>query len=122
MAFVNSYLSRERELLSSMILNCLCRPMSASPQGKSGNRSPEELAEALRQKLVSRGARGFIGLQRQFKIMDDNNSRSLDKYEFTKAITDYMLGFTEGEMQALFSYFDVDNSGLIDFDEFVRSI
>ena len=54
--------------------------------------------------------------------MDDNNSRSLDKYEFTKAITDYMLGFTEGEMQTLFGYFDFDNSGLIDFDEFVRSI
>lgn len=30
--------------------------------------------------------------------MDDNNSRSLDKYEFTKAMTDYMLGFTEGEI------------------------
>lgn len=29
--------------------------------------------------------------------MDDNNSRSLDKYEFTKAVSDYMLGFTEGE-------------------------
>jgi hypothetical protein len=30
--------------------------------------------------------------------MDDNNSRSLDKYEFSKAMTDYMLGFTEGEI------------------------
>ena len=32
--------------------------------GKDGVRSPEELAEALRNKLVSRGSRGFIGLQR----------------------------------------------------------
>ena len=54
--------------------------------------------------------------------MDDNNSRSLDKYEFTKAITDYMLGFTEGEIQKLFSYFDFDRSGLIEFDEFIRAI
>jgi Ca2+-binding EF-hand superfamily protein len=73
------------------------RPATATSQGR-GPRSPEELAEVLRTKLVSRGARGFIGLQRQFKIMDDNNSRSLDKYEFTKAMTDYMLGFTEGEI------------------------
>jgi len=54
--------------------------------------------------------------------MDDNNSKSLDKYEFTKAMTDYMLGFTEGEIQKLFGYFDFDRSGLIEFDEFVRAI
>lgn len=54
--------------------------------------------------------------------MDDNNSKSLDKYEFTKAMTDYMLGFTEGEIQKLFTYFDFDRSGLIEFDEFVRAI
>jgi len=30
--------------------------------------------------------------------MDDNNSKSLDKYEFTKAMSDYGLGFTEGEI------------------------
>ena len=54
--------------------------------------------------------------------MDDNNSRSLDKYEFTKAMTDYMLGFTEGEIQKLFTYFDFDRSGSIEFDEFIRAI
>jgi len=54
--------------------------------------------------------------------MDDNNSKSLDKYEFTKAVTDYMLGFSEGEIQKLFQFFDFDRSGLIDFDEFVRAI
>ena len=51
------------------------------------------MGNALRDKLVSRGAKGFIGLKRQFKIMDDNGSNSLDKQEFTKAMNDYMLGF-----------------------------
>jgi Ca2+-binding EF-hand superfamily protein len=54
--------------------------------------------------------------------MDDNNSKSLEKYEFTKALNDYMLGFTEGEIQKLFAYFDFDRSGLIEFDEFIRAI
>ena len=54
--------------------------------------------------------------------MDDNNSRSLDKYEFMKAMSDYMLGFSEGEIQKLFSYFDFDRSGFIEFDEFIRAI
>ena len=54
--------------------------------------------------------------------MDDNNSKSLDKYEFTKAMNDYMLGFSEAEIQKLFDYFDFDRSGFIEFDEFIRAI
>ena len=52
--------------------------------------------------------------------MDDNNSRSLDSYELTKAMKDYMLGFTESEISTLFSYFDLDHSGTVDYDEFIR--
>ena len=54
--------------------------------------------------------------------MDDNNSKSLDSYEFTKAMTDYMLGFSEQEIKKLFAYFDFDRSGFIEFDEFIRAI
>jgi Ca2+-binding EF-hand superfamily protein len=52
--------------------------------------------------------------------MDDNNSRSLDLYEFTKAMKDYMLGFSDSEIRNLYSYFDVDRSGTVDYDEFLR--
>jgi len=38
--------------------------------------------------------------------MDDDNSKSLNKYEFNKALTDYMLGFSAAENGALFEYFD----------------
>lgn len=31
----------------------------------------------------------MIGLRRQFKIMDDNNSGTLDHYEFKKGIKDF---------------------------------
>jgi Ca2+-binding EF-hand superfamily protein len=52
--------------------------------------------------------------------MDDNNSRSLDLYEFTKAVKDYMLGFNDGEIKSLYAYFDIDRSGSVDYDEFLR--
>jgi Ca2+-binding EF-hand superfamily protein len=81
-----------------------------------------ELAERLQQKLIQRGARGIIGLGKSFKIMDDNNSRSLDLYEFTKAMTDYMLGFSTEEIKQLFAFFDVDSSGACDYDEFLRQL
>ena len=54
--------------------------------------------------------------------MDDNHSMSLDKYEFTKAMQDYMLGFSEGEIAALFRLFDYNRNGLVEYDEFLRTI
>ena len=55
----------------------------------------EQLAVTLKDKLASRGARGFIGLQRQFKIMDDDGSKTLNKAEFDKAMHDFGLGFNK---------------------------
>ena len=102
------------------------KPSGGSPSrpgtSAGGNSSPEALAERLKSKLASRGARGIIGLGRQFKIMDDNGSRTLDTYEFTKAMKDYMLGFSDSEITQLFNYFDVDRSGSIDYNEFIRAI
>jgi Ca2+-binding EF-hand superfamily protein len=54
--------------------------------------------------------------------MDDNNSRSLDIYEFTKAVKDYMLGFNDSEIKVLYAYFDYDRSGSVDYDEFLRTL
>lgn len=33
-----------------------------------------------------------------------------------------MLGFSEGEIGRLFTYFDYDRSGLVEYDEFIRTI
>jgi Ca2+-binding EF-hand superfamily protein len=35
---------------------------------------------------------------------------------------DYMLGFSDSEIKGLYSYFDVDRSGSVDYDEFIRSL
>lgn len=54
--------------------------------------------------------------------MDDDNSKSLSKVEFAKAIQDFGLGFSKEHCVALFNYFDVDSSGQISYDEFLRAI
>ncbi len=96
--------------------------MMFGKQQKSGSEDPSALVEKLRNKLASRGARGMIGLGKSFRIMDDNNSRSLCKREFLKAMKDYMLGFSDQEIQTLFAYFDADRSGEVDYDEFIRQL
>ncbi len=45
-----------------------------------------ELLGKVKAKLAARGARGIIGMGKQFKIFDDDNSRSLDQNEFSKAM------------------------------------
>jgi len=82
----------------------------------------EEMMNRLRSKLAARGARGIIGLGRAFRIMDDNGSRTLDLYEFTKAMKDFMLGFSDTEIRSLYNYFDYDRCGSISYDEFLRTI
>lgn len=97
-------------------------PRGGAPQQATSANSMEEMMNRLRSKLASRGARGIIGLGRAFRIMDDNGSRTLDLYEFTKAMKDYMLGFNDTEIRSFYTYFDYDRSGSIGYDEFIRTI
>ena len=85
------------------------------------DKSNEELLNYLRNKIVSRGARGINGLKRVFKIMDDDNSKALSLAEFGKAMQDYRIFPAEApEVARIFSLFDRNNSGSIDYDEFLR--
>jgi Ca2+-binding EF-hand superfamily protein len=76
----------------------------------------------FRAKLIQRGARGFIGLQRQFKIMDDDNSKTLDKAEFKKAVKDFRVGVTDEDIGTIWAAFDINGDGTISYDEFVRGV
>ena len=84
--------------------------------------SDDELVQKLRAKLASRGARGMIGIQRIFKILDDNGSGTLEIQEFWKGLCDFRLKFSQEECRQLFEIFDENQSGDIDIDEFINSI
>jgi calcyphosin len=110
------------------------QPSSALPAGQprwaslqerpssSSQRSAKDLLEALRSKLASRGARGFVGLARQFKIIDDNGSKTLEYQEFSKALRDFRVDLSEESAKKLFSYFDADKNGYIDYEEFTHRL
>ncbi|XP_068423089.1 calcyphosine-like b [Clinocottus analis] len=78
--------------------------------------------ERLRLLCLSRGSSGIKGLGRTFKIMDDNNNRSLDLKEFLKGLNDYGILMERQEATALFQLFDRDRNGTIDFDEFLITL
>jgi len=78
--------------------------------------------EHIQKKIAARGARGIIGIGRKFKIADDNNSKSLDREEFKKAMHDFRIGLNQNQVSIAFDIFDRDGSGEISYDEFLRSI
>ncbi|XP_067232795.1 calcyphosine-like b isoform X3 [Chanodichthys erythropterus] len=78
--------------------------------------------ERLRLQCLSRGSAGIKGLGRTFRIMDDDNSRTLDMKEFLKGLSDYGVLIEKEEAINLFQIFDRDGSGLIDFDEFLITL
>jgi Ca2+-binding EF-hand superfamily protein len=95
---------------------------SNEPSKKQNEEGSNPIVDKFRQKLASRGGRGIIGLARQFKIFDDNNNKSLEYDEFTKACKDFKVDLSANEMRIVFQTFDRDNSGLIDYDEFLRAL
>ena len=54
--------------------------------------------------------------------MDDNNSKSLDMYEFKKACDSYRIGLTDEDIKIAFDTFDKQGDGQINYEEFLREI
>jgi calcyphosin len=76
----------------------------------------------IRQKIVSRGARGIMGLGRIFRIYDDNGNGQLDIEEATKAFAELRLGLTDQQTLRAFRIFDRDGSQTISYEEFLREV
>ena len=70
----------------------------------------------------SHGARGICGIARSFRIMDDNNSKTLDISEFSKGITEHTLGWSTAQVKQIFDCFDTEKNGQISYDEFLVQI
>lgn len=54
--------------------------------------------------------------------MDDDGGRSLDIKEFKKGVRDYGCMMEDTEIEALFKQMDTDNSGKLNFDEFLVAL
>ena len=94
----------------------------AAAAGSGQAAGVQHLQNRLRDMLKRRGAKGIIGLGRAFRIFDDDGSKSLTLAEFTKAMRDYGLGLSQGEINLLFNAYDKDGGGTIDFNEFLSGV
>ena len=84
--------------------------------------TPEEILNLMREKLNQRGVQGICSIARNFRIVDENNSQTIDFYEFKQVCNMYNFGLDDNQLKIIFSYFDSENTGEIDYDEFIRTI
>ena len=97
-------------------------------QGKAAKKdylsdnSVENILNVIRDKLNQRGVQGICSISRNFRIVDENNTQTIDYNEFLKACKTFNFGLDENQMKIAFVAFDRDNTGEIDYDEFIRSV
>mmetsp|Transcript_6765 Transcript_6765/g.11360 ORF Transcript_6765/g.11360 Transcript_6765/m.11360 type:complete len:793 (-) Transcript_6765:183-2561(-) len=82
----------------------------------------QHLVATMKKEMKARGSTGFHGLRRRFQIMDDDGSKSLSMGEFKKALSEFNMALTEADLRKLFDFFDADEGGTIDFEEFVQGV
>lgn len=54
--------------------------------------------------------------------MDDDNSKSLNEYEFAKTIKDFRIDIPDEALHIVFAVFDSNRDGTINYDEFLRAV
>lgn len=80
------------------------------------------ILQRIKEEMKRRGSFGFVGMQRRFKIMDDDGSGSLSLAEFKKAMKEMKIEMPECDLRMVFEFFDSDQSGGIDFNEFIQGV
>lgn len=91
-------------------------------QWKGVHHSEDDMVKMFKARLAARGARGILGMQRVFKIMDDNRNGTLEIQEFWKAICDFRVALNPDEARKLFDLFDRNGDGAVDYDELLRAV
>ena len=114
------YIYADQESKPNQTLATFTKPSSLNGGGSLP--SVDNLLSTLREELARRGARGIVGLQRKFRIMDDNGDQALSPSEFRKAMNECDLKLADGEISSIFKRFDKDGDGVVDFEEFLQGI
>ena len=91
--------------------------------GKEANLGERLIITNLRKNLSQRAlGSGYIAMQRKFHSMDADGSKLISLPEFMKVSKDLRLGMNDTECRVIFSHFDKNNMGLMDYRVFIDGV
>jgi Ca2+-binding EF-hand superfamily protein len=77
----------------------------------------------VRAQLAAKGTKTIRGLGRAFRTLDSmDGNRKIDKEEFYWGIKDQGIEVTKKEAEIILDFFDTDDDGFVNFDEFLIGI
>lgn len=82
----------------------------------------EDILSELRLRIRMRGSRGFISLQRQFKVTDTYEKGSVNQFEFCKILREFGLNLLDAQYQVIFNVYDSAKSGQINYRQFMKTL
>ena len=98
--------------------------MEKKIQNLRKRKTRQEREEILRNRMGLHflNSKELLFLNKIFKLLDKDNSNTLSKEEFIKALNSYGCSFEEGKIFSLFNETDKNGTKTIDFDEFIDNI
>ena len=84
--------------------------------------TPEEILNLMKETLNERGVQGICSIARNFRIIDENNSQTIDFDDFKQVCNMFNFGLDDKQLKIVFANFDSENTGEIDYDEFIRTL
>lgn len=95
--------------------------LMAEKAGKMLDKATDPV-EKLRYACLKRGTCGILGFGKTFRRMDIEGNRSLTLDEFAQGIQEFGVYLTNDEVSHLYTKFDRDGNGSLDYNEFLRAI
>jgi len=97
-------------------------PSSEAPVEAPARYEGAQMLADIKATLKKRGAMAIRGIGRVFRILDDNRNRQLDANELMWGLKDFDIHLNEEQVACLIKHFDRDNSGSVNFDEFLVAL
>lgn len=82
----------------------------------------QALVQDLRERCISEGLGTLRGLSVLFRTMDKDFSKSITLKEMKSGLKKFGLKVAKADLQIIYDHFDVDQSGHVDFNEFLKAL
>ncbi len=88
----------------------------------NNNENQENVYEKIKMKLMLRGISGLIALENNFRNLDEDNSQTIGINQFKKCLNNFRFNLPDDDIIQIFSDLDQEQTGKINYDEFIRVV